>query len=243
MLGGGGLTPVVRVGDTVRRATGWWTPAVHALLRHLERAGFEGAPRVLGTDEEGREEILTFVAGEVVAPVDDAALVAAACLVRRFHDATTGFTAPPDAQWQYLTGAPEGGEVVCHNDLSPWNTISGQEGPRAFVDWDLAAPGTRLWDLGHAVWRFVPLFPGEDAVACGRRLRLFCDGYGLEERLELLEVVRRRQQALYDTAREWGSAGVPGWTEVWRDTRGEQWLASMQFLDEHRKEWETVLSP
>jgi hypothetical protein len=30
---GGNITAVVRVGDTVRRATGPWTPAVHALLR------------------------------------------------------------------------------------------------------------------------------------------------------------------------------------------------------------------
>jgi len=35
---------VVRVGDTVRRPVGSWTPAVHALLNHLHRAGFRGAP-------------------------------------------------------------------------------------------------------------------------------------------------------------------------------------------------------
>jgi hypothetical protein len=60
-LSGGGLTGAKRVGSTVHRATGPWTPAVHALLRHLERVGFE-APRVIGIDEEGRE-VLTFVAG------------------------------------------------------------------------------------------------------------------------------------------------------------------------------------
>lgn len=237
MLGGGGLTPVVRVGDTVRRATGPWTPAVHALLRDLEDAGFEGAPRVLGIDDEGRE-MLTFVEGEVVAPVDDDGLAAAARLVRRLHDSTRGFMSPPNARWQYLVGAPEGGDVVCHNDLSPWNTIVGTGGSLTFVDWDLAAPGPRLWDLGHAVWRFVPLFPGDDPSKCGRRLRIFCDAYGLEERGGLLDAVRRRQQALYQTAREWGKAGRPGWADVWRDTRGEQWLRSMRYLDEHREEWE-----
>ena len=44
---------VVRVGDTVRRRRGHWTPAVHALLDHLESVGFDAAPRALGTDTAG----------------------------------------------------------------------------------------------------------------------------------------------------------------------------------------------
>ena len=57
----GGLTEVELRGETVRRATGEWTPAVHALLGHLRAVGFDGAPRVLGMD--GDVEILTFVTG------------------------------------------------------------------------------------------------------------------------------------------------------------------------------------
>lgn len=49
----GTLSDVVRVGDTVRRPVGPWTPSVHALLEHLEAAGFDGAPRVFGIDEQG----------------------------------------------------------------------------------------------------------------------------------------------------------------------------------------------
>ena len=54
-LPGGNVAPVYRVGDTVRRSTGPWTPVVHALLRHLERVGFEHAPRVLCVDGDGRQ--------------------------------------------------------------------------------------------------------------------------------------------------------------------------------------------
>jgi hypothetical protein len=61
-LGGGTLTPVVRVGDTVRRPTGRWSWAVHALLLHLEAVGFERAPRLLGIDDAGRE-VLSFLPG------------------------------------------------------------------------------------------------------------------------------------------------------------------------------------
>ena len=64
-LEGGNIGGAVRVGDTVRRAAGPWTPAVHALLAHLAARGFAGAPRPLGFDEQGRE-VLTFLAGETV---------------------------------------------------------------------------------------------------------------------------------------------------------------------------------
>jgi len=39
---GGNLNDAVRLGDTVRRRAGPWTPAVHELLRFLER---EASPR------------------------------------------------------------------------------------------------------------------------------------------------------------------------------------------------------
>src|SRR5712692_643770 len=52
-----------RLGETVRRTSYSWSPAVLDLLRHLEREGFAGAPRALGFDERGRE-ILTYIEGE-----------------------------------------------------------------------------------------------------------------------------------------------------------------------------------
>src|SRR4051794_41401134 len=100
-LPGGNVAPVYRIGDTVRRETGPWTPAVHALLRHLEDAGFEGAPRVLGIDDEGGE-ILTYIEGDVPhewpAPADawtDEAAVAGGRPTPPLHDACAGFVPPP----------------------------------------------------------------------------------------------------------------------------------------------------
>ena len=63
-LSGGNENVVVQVGETVRRPVHSWTPAVHALLRQLESAGFAESPRVLGFDEQGRE-ILTMIPGTV----------------------------------------------------------------------------------------------------------------------------------------------------------------------------------
>lgn len=244
----GGLSAVERVGETVLRSAGRWTPAVHALLGHLERVGFKGAPRTLGIDSAGRE-VLSFVVGDGPSHSNDE-LERVARLVRRLHDSTETFEAPMDADWQFMVGAPRLGDVVCHNDLSPDNTIyDGHGAPRAFVDWDLAAPAPRIWDVAWAVYRFVPLY---DDATCERlgypipsradRLRIFCEAYRLDARAELLATVCQRIRVLYDTARSWGEAGQPGWRDVWRDTHGEQWLGGLRYVEENRDGWERALA-
>ena len=65
-LPGGRMTSgIVRRGDRVLRPAGPWSPAVHEYLRHLEGAGFEGSPRVLGV--EGTSEVLSYTDGDVAA--------------------------------------------------------------------------------------------------------------------------------------------------------------------------------
>jgi hypothetical protein len=61
-LYGGLVDRAVRIGATVRRPAGPWTPTVHALLDHLESHGFL-APRARGIDEDGRE-ILSYLEGD-----------------------------------------------------------------------------------------------------------------------------------------------------------------------------------
>lgn len=253
VLAGGNVAPVVRVGNTVRRVTGPWTPAVHALLRHLEAVGFDGAPRVLGVDDQGRE-VLTFVEGEPgieplpVTATSDEGLVAMARLIRRYHDAVERFAPPPDASWRLAVGAPTTGDLVCHNDLAPYNTIYRRGAPVALIDWDLAAPAPREWDIAYALWRFVPLY---DDAECrsrgltpeprGRRIRLFCDAYGLENRAGLLDVVRRRQQAVPDSVQAWAAEGHEGFARMWAE--GMQGpLDDIAYLDEQRDAWERYLT-
>jgi len=89
---GGNVSTVSRLGDTVRRNAGPWTPAVHSLLNHLQRVGFTGSPRVLGMDDQGRE-VLSYLDGECgeypLAPhwVTEEALVTVGTMLRMFHDA------------------------------------------------------------------------------------------------------------------------------------------------------------
>ena len=88
-LGGGNVAAgVVRVGDTVRKPAGFWTPAVDALLTHLRRAGFTGAPRPLGRDGQGRQ-VLEYVPGPVAMDqpwLDEAGLHRVGRLISELHD-------------------------------------------------------------------------------------------------------------------------------------------------------------
>ncbi|MFB9905669.1 phosphotransferase [Allokutzneria oryzae] len=181
-LQGGSITGPVRVGDTVRRATGPHAAFVHQVLGHFERHGWTGAPRFLGVDDKGRE-ILTFVEGHIAWRSRDGvdsveSLEAVARLVREFHDLTAGTPLAGDQ------------EVLCHNDLAPKNTVYRESLPIAFLDWDLAAPGARVHDVAHVCWQYLDLGPGvTDPPETARRFRAICDAYGLADRAHVVDTV------------------------------------------------------
>ncbi len=245
----GNMSVVVRVGETVRRTPGTWMPAVHTLLRHLEHRGFPGAPRTRGFDKRGRE-ILTFMDGESIPASlegydSDGVLADVARLLRRYHDATRDFVAPRGAPWRFQSGAPTRGEIVCHNDIGPYNTIAAGGVPVAFIDWDFAAPGPPTWDIAHAVWRFAPLYDDVrfgSPVEQGRRLRLFCDAYGLDDRRGMLDTIERRQQVLYDSLTAGAAAGDPGFAALVRDGHGDGVLVDMAYIRRCRAEFVHALS-
>lgn len=164
-LGNEGL--VVRVGDTVRRPTGPWTPGVHALLHHLEAVGFDGAPRVVA--REGDVEILSFVPGVVAIPpypdwsTSKDLLLSVADLQRRYHAAVAEFRPQPGAIW--LDGpAPieYSGALVCHNDLCLENVVVCDGHAVGFIDFDFARPVDRVWDIAIALRHWGPMWDAAD---------------------------------------------------------------------------------
>ncbi|WP_350309798.1 phosphotransferase, partial [Arthrobacter sp. efr-133-R2A-63] len=56
-------------------------------------------------------------------------------MVRAIHDASESFVPPRDARWNVAISSP-GEELICHNDLAPWNLIIGDRW--TFIDWDAA---------------------------------------------------------------------------------------------------------
>lgn len=169
-LTGGNTTVVHRVGDTVRRPTGPWTPAVHRLLHHLATIGFSGAPRVIGLDESGRE-MLEYVDGEVGTlsterPLPSWFRTPEACRaigrwIRAFQTAQTGLVVDPTEPWRRAPGARlSPGQVIVHHDVSPYNTVRRPDGSLVVLDWDFARPGDPIEEVAWAAWRWAPLMAG-----------------------------------------------------------------------------------
>jgi hypothetical protein len=179
-LAGGQSTPgVVRVGDTVRRPLkpGW--EFRHALLRHLEDRGFDMSPRLLGIDQR-RREILTYLDGATIAN-GEVSLGEIGAMIGAFHAATAG------------TDLAGNREVVCHQDIAPWNTVHRQGRLIGLIDFDGAAPGDRLDDIAYAAWTFLDIGSNE-ATIVRTGLRDLQVGYGLPHRVGLSDALVRQQR-------------------------------------------------
>ncbi|RUM16891.1 aminoglycoside phosphotransferase family protein [Rhizobium phaseoli] len=208
-LNGGRVTQgIVRVGDTVRRPPTYSSPFIHKLLKHIEFAGFVGAPRSLGCDEFGRD-VFSYIEGDVPRDLSwhsDDVLIEAAELIRRYHDATVGLVASEAAQAVGL-------EVVCQNDLSPCNFVFRSGRPVAIIDFDSASPGPRMHDLGYAAWMWLDL--GEDDIEPDlqrRRLTMFCRAYDADVDLSrVVNFVVLRQRILIAQGRRIGDAPMERW--------------------------------
>lgn len=240
LLRGGFVTEVVRVGDTVRRRPGRNPGFVHRLLECLERAGWDGAPRFRGVGEEGRE-ILSFLPGHVpwqpaeqMRARSDESLTVAAELVRQFHDLTAG------------TCLAGGCEVVCHNDLSPKNTVyrdrAGVLRPVAFIDWDIAAPGQRIHDIAHVCWQYAGLGPQiEDTAQACWQVRIICDAYGLADRAAVVDTILWWQDRCWRGIQAGAAAGDPAMTRLHDSGAAQQVRQQRAWVTRHRTELQADL--
>jgi len=239
---------VVRVGDTVRRPARGSSPAVRALLLHLEDVGFEGAPRYLGSDEHDRE-VFSYVEGEAPLPPFPAwsmtqdALRAVASLLRRFHEAVDSFDPLGVSGWAPMLADPAGGSLVCHNDPYPENVIFREGRPVALIDFDLAAPGRPLWDVARAARVWAPLGAPQVRDTAQRRLdgvtRLgrFAAAYGVDSAHagELVDLIWAERAQMLTHIRGEIAQGNPTWVDYWHDTQGEERAAADDaWLDQHR---------
>lgn len=234
---------VTRVGDSVRRPWRPTSPATKALLDHLERVGFDGAPRFLGADDRGRE-MLSFIPGEAAGEpypawaVTDEALVGVAELLRRYHDAVASFD-PGGHDWPVPVPAGFRGGIVSHNDPNVDNVVFAAGRPVALIDFDLACPGSATWDVACAARLWAPLRDEADMPEPVRgraleRLAMFVDAYGLprRERGRVVDAVLPAHEWSYDVVREAVSRGHVPFTRMWsgggerRAERTRRWLAS-----------------
>ena len=87
----------------------------------------------------------------------DEALVSVAELLRAYHDAASTFD-PSPYSW-----APSPlrfrGSLVTHNDMNLDNVVFRDGRAAALIDFDLASPGSRAWDVACAARLWAPLRP------------------------------------------------------------------------------------
>ncbi len=205
----GNVSGAMRVGDTVHRETGAWTPAVHALLRHLE-SRVPHIPRVLGLDDRGRE-VLSYLPGRVIDTnaelMTHGQLDALVRWTRTFHDAVAGFTHP--GPWRYFDIADA--TLIGHNDIAAYNACFDGDRLVGVFDWDMSGPSTPTYELAFTAWNCVPLWRDIGAGPAARRLTVMADGYGGGIRpREILAAVVPRIQLVLDGIPVAAAAGDPG---------------------------------
>ena len=249
---------VVRTGSHVLRPGTAHSASIHAFLRHVRSAGLgDGVPEPVGVDDDGRER-LGFVEGDVPIPPypawsqTDEALASMARLLRRLHHAAAGFdTEAADRSWSPALADPEGGSIVCHNDVCPENVVFRDGIAVALLDFEFAAPGRPLYDLAHLARLCVPVEDDVDQVRLGwhaadrpARLRLVADAYGLDgvgraELLPLIGVAMDRLQAAVQAAVDAGDANA---VERWNRTGGrERYERRRRWWDAHHDDFAAAL--
>ena len=94
---------------------------------------------------------------------NDGALASLAVLMRPFHDvsAQVGLV---DLDWSAEMADPNGGVVVCHNDICLENVVFRDRQAVGLLDFDFAAPGDPVRDLAAMARMCVPV---DDPVSHG----------------------------------------------------------------------------
>lgn len=181
-LTGGNVAGAVRLGETVRRRTGPWTPAVHELLEHVAHAGVPAVPRVHGIDDRDRE-ILDYLPGDVIDVdtqiISDARLAAVGRWLRTLHAATASFPTA-ERRWYFGAASRQPGQVICHNDVAPYNIAFDGDALAGVFDWELAGPGDPIDDVAFMAWNGLPLLRevvGWSAADVASRARMLTDAY------------------------------------------------------------------
>ncbi len=245
LAGGNVADQVVKIGATVRKPSTPATESVTSFLEYLNRAGFQSAPRPLGRDEKGRQ-ILEYIPGTLCStapPMTRAELIRLGSLIRELHDLSSAFTPSPNARWDVVL-TPDSEDLVCHNDLAPWNLIRDKD-RWVFIDWDGAGPGSRLWDLSYAAVGFVPFTPAGDIHREKLRLSALVAGYDLDRlaRRQLPQTMARRARAMYQLLVDGAQTGRQPWARLHAEGHADYWGNTAGYIERHEDALAAVLMP
>ena len=107
-------------------------------------------------------------------------------------------------------------------------------------DFDTAHPAHRLWDVGYAAYRWVPLVAPTNPDGFGaiesqiRRLPEFCEAYGTTDLGAVIDNARLRLLALVDNMRQLASHGHPAFQQHLREGHDALYLRDVAYLEDNR---------
>lgn len=247
---------VFRRGSLVERPAPPTARALHAHLRALREHCFDAAPTPIQLTPGGREQ-LTYIPGDVALPpfprwvMTQTALRSVGSLLRRLHDASAAITVDTHAAWPQALADPEGGTMLCHNDVCPENVVFRDGYATALIDFDLAAPGRPLWDVAMTARYWVPMLDPTSAAAlypagldAPTRLRILADGYGLspQERAELPGIIEQATASCRAFVADRVTDGDPVYTQVLSESGGwQRWDRIQEWLVAHHETFTTTL--
>ncbi|MFC9910217.1 aminoglycoside phosphotransferase family protein [Streptomyces sp. NPDC127197] len=254
MMNAGG---VLRWGAVVERPAPPTARALHAHLRALKEHGFDAAPTPVHLGTDGREQ-LTFIPGEVALPpfpswmMTSTALRSVGVLLRRLHEAAAAVPVDTSVEWPRDLADPQGGTMLCHNDVCPENVVFRDGRAAALIDFDLAAPGRPLWDVAMTARYWVPMLDPASAAAlypvgseaCAR-LRILADGYRLarRERAELPAVIEQATETCRAFVADRVAHGDPVYVDALAERGGwERWDRIQAWLVAHRDMFTAALT-
>ena len=128
-------------------------------------------------------------------------------------------------------------ELVSHCDYYPGNVVFRDGLPVALIDFDLAHPTTRLYDMANALWYWTPLRDPRDRAPAfahtdiPHRVAVFADAYGMTalHRAELAPFAVDMARRYHEDSR--ASAELdPVFHKLWEEgakdelPRAEAWL-------------------
>lgn len=122
---------------------------------------FRGVPKTFGRDPNGRLK-LEWIEGESAEAFEEneeqgkTRLLSVGKLLRDLHDSTEASVVELVSTFRDSLDPSGIQEVVCHGDAGPGNIVFRNGTAFALIDWEMASPGRRSWDLATALRYWAP---------------------------------------------------------------------------------------
>lgn len=150
-----------------------------------------------------------------------------------------------------LEGTPEPLEIICHNDFAIYNIIFNKEQPVGIIDFDMAAPGPKMWDVVYSLYTSVPLSrfiltEDEDRIVYNssihgkekkNRVKIFLKSYGVDLNDDIFELLQLRLNTLCKTIEQEACNGNLAYKKMIKDGHVEHYKKDIQFIQKYKQDW------